>query len=83
VKGVLSEQSARNVYKVVWDSAARRVDLEATSELRAAELAARKQRGKRYEEFEAEWSKLKPRDEILTYYGSWPDAKVVTPLLRA
>jgi acetophenone carboxylase len=83
VKGVISEAAAKSVYKVVWDRDARRVDLDATATLRAEELAARKKRGRPYAEFEAEWSKQKPRDEILTYYGSWPDAKVVTPLLRA
>ena len=83
VKGVLSEQAALSVYKVVWDGAARRVDLDATARLRGEELAARKKRGRKYDEFEAEWLKQKPRDEILTYYGSWPDAKVVTPLMRA
>jgi acetophenone carboxylase len=83
IKGVLSEAAARNVYKVVWDVGMRRVDLDATAKLRAAELAARKKRGRRYDEFEAEWKTKKPADEILTYYGSWPDAKVVTPLLRA
>ncbi len=83
VKGVLSEEAARYVYKVVWDPAARRVDLDATTKLRAEELAARKKRGKRYADFEPEWLKQKPRDEILTYYGSWPDAKIVTPLMRA
>lgn len=83
IKGVLSEEAAKHVYKVVWDADMRRVDLEATAKLRAAELAARKKRGRPYDEFEAEWKTKKPSDEILTYYGSWPDAKVVTPLLRA
>ncbi len=83
IKGVLSEDAAKHVYKVVWDSGLRRVDLEATAKLRAAELAARKKRGRRYEDFEAEWKTKKPAEEILKYYGSWPDAKVVTSLLRA
>lgn len=83
LKGVLSEQAAEFVYKVVWDAGMRRVDLEATAALRAKELVARKQRGKRYEDFEPEWLKQKPREDILTYYGSWPDAKIVNPLLRA
>ena len=83
LKGVLSEGTARNVYKVAWDAALRRVDLDATAKLRADELKARKKRGRSYDAFEADWLKQKPADEILTYYGSWPDAKVVTPLLRA
>jgi N-methylhydantoinase B/oxoprolinase/acetone carboxylase alpha subunit len=83
VKGVLSAEAARHVYKVVWDETDRRVNLEQTAELRTKELLARKARGRRYDEFEAAWLKQKPRDEILTYYGSWPDAREVTPLLRA
>ncbi len=82
-KGVLSPEAARHVYKVVWDDEQRRVDVEATGALRAQELAARKARGKSYDAFEAEWVRQKPRDEILTYYGSWPDAREVQPLLRA
>ncbi len=82
VKGVVSEVAARSVYKVVWDADARRVDLEATAKLRAEELLARKKRGRKFSEFEPEWLKQKPADDILTYYGSWPDAKVVTPLMR-
>jgi len=83
VKGVLSAQAARHVYKVVWDEAQRRVDLDETARLRSQELAARKVRGRRYDDFEAGWLQQKPRDEILAYYGSWPDAKEVAPLLRA
>lgn len=83
VKGVLSPEAARYVYKVVWDETERRVDIDKTAELRGQELIARKARGRRYDEFEAEWLKQKPRDEILTYYGSWPDAQEVAPLLRA
>lgn len=83
VKGVLSPEAARHVYKVAWDEMDRRVNLEQTAELRTQELLARKARGRRYDEFEAAWLKQKPRDEILTYYGSWPDAREVMPLLRA
>jgi acetophenone carboxylase len=83
VKGVLSAQAARDIYKVAWDEVQRRVDLNETARLRGAELAARKARGRAYDVFEAEWLKQKPRDEILAYYGTWPDAREVTPLLRA
>jgi hypothetical protein len=36
----------------------------------------------RYDEFEKEWLKKKPPEDQLTYYGSWPDAKMVTPIIR-
>lgn len=83
IKGVLSGEVARRIYRVVWDPVARRVDAEATMKLRAQELAARKRRGRPYDEFEAEWLKQRPREDILSYYGTWPDARVATPLLRA
>ncbi|MFA7282359.1 MAG: hydantoinase B/oxoprolinase family protein, partial [Sterolibacterium sp.] len=82
-KSVITPGTAQQVYKVVWDEASRRIDPAATAKLRAEELAARKKRGKPYGEFEKAWSKQKPADDILLYYGSWPDAKVVNPILRA
>ncbi|MCX7171060.1 MAG: hydantoinase B/oxoprolinase family protein, partial [Proteobacteria bacterium] len=82
-KNVITAGTAQQVYKVVWDEAGRRVDHAATTKLRAQELVARKQRGKPYAEFEKIWSTKKPADEILLYYGSWPDAKVVNPIMRA
>lgn len=82
-KNVITPGTARQVYRVVWDEATRRVDLDATAELRSQELVARKGRGMPYAEFEKGWSAKKPSDDILMYYGSWPDAKVVTPIMRA
>ena len=74
-KGLVSEWAAEHVYQVVWDPQRRRVDAAATERRRAAERRARIARGRPYEEFEAEWLQRKPPEEILTWYGSWPDAK--------
>ncbi len=82
-KSVITVGTARQIYKVIWNEETQRVDVEASMELRRQELDARRKRGIPYDQFEAEWLKKKPSDDILTYYGSWPDAKVVTPLLRA
>ncbi len=82
-KGVLSPEVARRIYRVAWDSEARRIDEEATEQLRQAELAARRKRSRPYEQFEKEWLGKRPDDSILTYYGSWPDAKATTAILRA
>ena len=83
VKDILSPEIAKRVYKAVWSEDSRSIDVQATETLRSNERAARKARGKPYDEFEREWLKQKPRDEILTYYGTWPDAREITPLLRA
>ena len=82
-KNVITPETAKQVYKVVWDDSTRRVYRAATAEMRTQELAARKRRGVPYAEFEKAWSIKKPSDDILLYYGSWPDAKVVTPIMRA
>ena len=60
----------------------RRVDAAATGQRRADERQARIARGRPYAEFEAEWLQRKPPEEILTWYGSWPDAKPLQPLMR-
>lgn len=83
LKGVISPQAARQVYRLVWDEGQRRVDRDATAALRASELAARKARGRPYDDFVVDWEKQKPRDDILAYYGNWPDATEIAPLLRA
>ena len=81
-KGLVSEWAAEHVYQVVWDSERRRVDAAATGQRRADERRARIARGLPYAEFEAEWLQRKPPEEILTWYGSWPDAKPLQPLMR-
>jgi acetophenone carboxylase len=81
-KNIVSEWTARQMYRVAYDEERRKVDPEKTKELRDAERHARLQRGKSYDSFHEEWSKKKPPEEILQYYGSWPDAKPLGPVFR-
>jgi acetophenone carboxylase len=81
-KNVISDWTATNIYKVVLNGEARKVDQASTEELRANERRARVARGKPYEEFVADWSKLSPPKEILQYYGTWPDARPTGPVFR-
>ena len=83
LKGVLTAETAFDVYRARWDEARGRVDREATEKARAEELKARFARGKPWTEFEKEWNGKKPSDEILVYYGSWPDGRLETPIMRA
>lgn len=82
-KGVVSEEAARFVYRAIWDPDNQCIDREATAQARAEELEARRKRGVPYAEFEQAWSQKKPPEEILTHYGSWPDAKSSGPPVRA
>jgi len=76
----ISHWVAQNVYKVVYDPETLIPDLEATERLRAEERENRKKRGRTWDEFQTEWSQKKPKDELLTYFGTWPDAKPVPQL---
>jgi acetophenone carboxylase len=82
-KGTITSETAKRIYKVVWDETTRRVDKAATEAARKEEFAARKKRGKPFDAFNAEWSRKKPPEEILEYYGTWPDAKPDKVWMRA
>ncbi len=79
---VVSSQAAREIYCVAYDPETTKVDRDETDRLRDAVRAERLARGKPYAEFLAEWSRLSPPEEILTHYGSWPDARAAAPLVR-
>ena len=79
---IVSHWAAQNVYKVAYDSDSLEVDYNKTEELRRQEREERKKRGRKYQEFETEWLTKKPPEEALTFYGSWPDAEMVTPIIR-
>jgi acetophenone carboxylase len=82
LNGIISETTATAIYQVVWDPERKRVDAAATEERRAAERQARLARGKPYAEFEPGWLEKRPPEEILAFYGSWPDAKPLQPIMR-
>ncbi|MFH0814423.1 MAG: hydantoinase B/oxoprolinase family protein [Pseudomonadota bacterium] len=79
---VISHWSAKNIYKVAYDEKRLKVNQEETRKLREEEKKARLKRGKPYSEFGKEWVKKKPPEAILKFYGSWPDAKVLTHIFR-
>ena len=81
-KNIISEWTARKIYRVALDIDGRKVNLPATEELRTTERKARLTRGKSYDAFVAEWSKQSPPAEILQFYGTWPDAKSTGPVFR-
>ena len=70
--GLVSPWAARNIYQVVYDEQTLRLDPEKTAALRDEARRLRKERGKPYGEFEAEWLKLRPKGEVLKYFGSYP-----------
>lgn len=79
---VVSDWSARNIYKVAYDADTMRVNVAETEALRDAERKARLARGQSWDDFQAEWSQLKPPEEALTWFGSWPEGKALAPIFR-
>ena len=70
--GYLSHATARDIYFVVYDPDTLAVDVQATAAARDAEREARKQRGRPYAEFVADWVTPEPPAAV-PYYGSWGD----------
>ncbi len=79
---LISDWIARNVYHVAYDPETWTANEEKTKELRKQEREDRLRRATRYDAFEKEWLKQKPPEDQLTYYGSWPDAKMLRPIIR-
>lgn len=80
-KQLVSEGLAHRVYGVVLD-AATRVDEKATAERRKEIVEQRLARGVPYDEFQETWSKKEPDESIMKYFGSWPEGRVVEPVIR-
>ncbi|WP_186382410.1 hydantoinase B/oxoprolinase family protein [Amycolatopsis rhizosphaerae] len=71
-EGIVTAWAAEHVYGVVVDEATGEADDVATAAARAAIRAQRLSRGRPLAEFEREWSRLRPPDEVLVAYGAWP-----------
>jgi N-methylhydantoinase B/oxoprolinase/acetone carboxylase alpha subunit len=74
-EGIISHRVARDIYHVAYHQETLLVDEEKTKALRKAERRNRKKRGVKYVDFEREWLKLRPDQEILQFYGDWPETK--------
>lgn len=79
--GIITDWAVRNVYHIAYDPETWTVDYDKTEALRHKEREDRLRRSISYEEFEKEWLKKRP-DADLDYYGSWPDARPVRPIIR-
>jgi acetophenone carboxylase len=79
---IISDWSAENVYRVIYNPENMKIDEEATQRRRQAEREKRLEQSSSYEEFEKKWLKLKVDDSLLKFYGSWPDGEMVAPIVR-
>jgi acetophenone carboxylase len=72
----------REIYKVAYDETEETVLSAETERLRAAEREARKARDADWETFTASWSELSPPEDLLVWFGSWPDGAPAAPVMR-
>jgi hypothetical protein len=75
-ENLISHETARDIFKVVFDSNTLLVDAEATKAARDAERKSRLKRGKPFDQFVKDFVTPEP-PEYLPYYGSWDDPTVI------
>ena len=73
---MISHETAKDLFKVVFDPQNLLLDLDATQKARRDERKARVARGKPYHEFIKEWQTPEPPENI-PYFGSWDDPKKI------
>ncbi|MBM3485067.1 MAG: hydantoinase B/oxoprolinase family protein [Alphaproteobacteria bacterium] len=73
--GMITEAVARDIYRVLIDPETGLVDRAATERARAALRRERRRKGKPFDAFMRAWSKRKPPDEVVRYYGAWPEPR--------
>jgi acetophenone carboxylase len=71
--GLISGWTANNVYQIRYDPQSLEVDEEATRTARSDERQKRLGRGKPWQDFIGDWSRFKPPEQALAYFGSWPE----------
>jgi acetophenone carboxylase len=73
-QGIISDWVARNVYHVVYEPGTNTINSEETLKRRNRERKQRIKKGKTYDAFVKEWDSRQPDQNILKYYGQWPNS---------
>lgn len=68
----ISARTATEIYKVVYHEDSLKADHEATALARKEEREARIARAVPFEEWESQWSRRRPPESVMQYYGWWP-----------
>jgi acetophenone carboxylase len=72
---LITEEVANRVYGVIVDDETGRVDIRATERKRNAIRRQRLSKGRKFDQFIEEWRKKKPPEQVVAYYGEWPDPR--------
>ena len=69
-------------FQVTMRRFGRKLDVEKTKQQREDHRRARLASGKSFDEFMVEWNQKSPPQDILQWYGTWPDAQSTGPVFR-
>jgi acetophenone carboxylase len=73
--GMITADVAERIYGVVFDGETGLIDDDATAKKRARMRRDRLRKAKPFDAFVADWRKKKPKDDIIAYYGDWPEPR--------
>jgi hypothetical protein len=71
--GLITPDVAERIYGVIVDPQTHLVDQARTRKARQDIRTERLANAEPFDTFIAKWLKRKPKDEILKYYGNWPE----------
>ena len=74
-EGMITSIVAEGVYGVVLVDGTDQIDLAATENRQKMLRRTRLKEGKTFDEFIKVWSKKKPSQNIIEYYGDWPEPR--------
>ena len=74
--GMITRNVAEKIYGAEFDSETDRIDPEATDRKRARMRRDRLKKAMPFDDFIAGWLTRKPKDDIIAYYGDWPEPRV-------
>ena len=75
---LITPDVAEKIYRVIIDPVTGVVDQKKTERMRARARQERIRKGESFATFIEEWKKLRPPEEVLKYYGHWPEPRLET-----
>ncbi len=78
----ISDWTAANVYRIVYDPETLIADLDATRRAREEQRARRLEHGRPFAEFIADWERRRPPDDAIRYFGAWPSGEPNRDVVR-
>ena len=73
---MITKDIAEKIYGVLFVSESLEIDSDKTEKRRNRMRRTRLRKGKSFDDFIEGWLEKRPRDDIIQYYGDWPEPRV-------